>query len=255
METEEKKRFCYSRSRVLKYLITILFIASGVLMFARNMGYISSELFDIIVSWPSLLTIGGLYIIYNRNYFTGCIITLWGAYLILQKIPNVPVEAQQMIWPAILILCGIFFFLHSRKSHFHSSHMHHFHKHGSKALHFDEKIENSESTDGFLKSDNNFGAIKHVMLDEVFKGGLIKVNFGGTTIDLRHTKLQEGTSYIDVDCNWGGIELYLPYDWKVVNRCNVFVGGCDDKRNSIPDNNKVLVIRGNISFGGLEIKG
>ena len=37
-------------------------------------------------------------------------------------------------------------------------------------------------------------------------------------------------TYIDLDCSWGGVEIYVPSDWKVVFKCNAFFGGCDDKR-------------------------
>ena len=72
-------------------------------------------------------------------------------------------------------------------------------------------------------------------------------SFGGTTIDLRHTHIAPGETYIDLDCSWGGVEIYVPSDWKVVFKCNAFFGGCDDKRwqNGNINKESVLVILGN----------
>lgn len=97
----------------------------------------------------------------------------------------------------------------------------------------------------------------HVVLDELFRGANIRTYFGGTTIDLRHTHIASGETYIDLNCNWGGIELFIPSDWKVQIECNCFCGGCEDKRWKGAETKQewsVLVIRGNISFGGIEIK-
>ena len=96
----------------------------------------------------------------------------------------------------------------------------------------------------------------NVVLDELFKGAVVRTSCGGTTIDLRHTHIAPGETYIDLDCSWGGIEIYVPSDWKVVFKCNAFFGGCDDKRwqNGNINKESVLVIRGRLSFGGLEVK-
>lgn len=112
------------------------------------------------------------------------------------------------------------------------------------------------STDGVLHSENTFSGIRQVVLDEFFKGGTIQNSFGGTIIDLRRTTLPEGETFLDIDCTFGGIEIYVPSDWKVVFRCNTCLGGCQDKRfgGGVIDQNRILVIRGDLTFGGIEIK-
>lgn len=49
---EEKQNFPRATGFSGKILIALLFILSGILLFARNMGWITSEVFDLIVSWP-----------------------------------------------------------------------------------------------------------------------------------------------------------------------------------------------------------
>lgn len=56
---EEKQKFPTATGFSGKTLIASLFILSGILLFARNMGWITSEVFDMIVSWHSLLIILG----------------------------------------------------------------------------------------------------------------------------------------------------------------------------------------------------
>lgn len=57
---EEKQNFPRATGFSGKILIALLFILSGILLFARNMGWITSEVFDLIVSWHSLLILFGI---------------------------------------------------------------------------------------------------------------------------------------------------------------------------------------------------
>ena len=54
---EEKQKFPTATGFSGKYLVASLFILSGILLFARNMGWITAELFSTIVSWYSLFII------------------------------------------------------------------------------------------------------------------------------------------------------------------------------------------------------
>ena len=51
---EQKSKFSSATVFSGKLLIASLFILSGILLFARNMGWITAELFNIIVSWHSV---------------------------------------------------------------------------------------------------------------------------------------------------------------------------------------------------------
>ena len=188
---EEKQKTLSATGFSGKYLVASLFILSGILLFARNMGWITAELFSTIVSWYSLFIILGIYSMIRRHFVGGIILLLIGVYFLLGGLSWLPENSQAM-----------------------------------------------------------------VVLDELFKGAIVRTSFGGTVIDLRHTHIALGETYIDLDCSWGGVEIYVPSDWKVVFKCNTFFGGCDDKRWHNGDINyeSILVVRGTLSFGGLEIK-
>lgn len=268
----EKVQKFQSHTGYGKILIASLFIISGVLLFARNMGWITYELFDILVSWHSLLIILGIYTMAHRHYVGGCILLLAGVYFLIGGLSWLPENSQAMIWPIALVLGGILLIVKSRKrERWFNEHMqgyiredvrknirermrngHDYHSTTSN----DADSQQCQSDNGFLRSNNVFGAVRHVVLDDIFKGASIRTSFGGTTIDLRHTHIAPGETYIDLECSCGGIELFIPADWKVVIKCNAFIGGCEDKRWQGANVNQecILVIRGNISIGGLEIK-
>lgn len=244
-----------------KILIASLFILSGILLFARNVGWIAPELFDTLVSWYSLFIILGIYSMIRRHFVGGVILLLIGIYFLVGGLSWLPENSQVMVWPLALVIAGVLFLFKPRRKRYggnpHS--VHHtgeWMKHRQPGTDFSGNQQQFESVDGFLRSENTFGAARHVVLDELFKGATVHTSFGGTTIDLRHTHIAPEETYIDLDCSWGGVEIYVPSDWKVVFKCNVFFGGCDDKRWLNGNINKecVLVIRGKLSFGGLEIK-
>ena len=158
-----------------------------------------------------------------------------------------PANVSAVLWPVLLVCVGIAFFYRpqcrKRERKIQSE--------------TDFTTRQHHSGDGFVRSDNVFGGVKQVVLDEVFKGAEIRNSFGGTVLDLRRTNIEQGETYIDVECNFGGVEIYVPLDWRVDLQANAFLGGCEDKR--VPgvniDQSRRLVVIGNVSFGGVEIKG
>ena len=77
---EKKQNFPSHAGLSGKVLVASLFIISGILLFARNVGWMSYEIFDIVVSWHTLLIILGIYTMTHRHYIIGLILTIVGAY-------------------------------------------------------------------------------------------------------------------------------------------------------------------------------
>lgn len=205
--------------------------------------------------------IAGIYTMIRKHYLSGGVLLLAGLYLLGSKLMLFPGNFQAMLWPLALILIGIFFLRHHhRRNWTHQRTVHRRAKMVQRMMNKrmgEQEEQQCQSDDGFLYSNNSLSAVRHVVLDELFKGANIRTYFGGTTIDLRHTNIAPGETYIDLDCSWGRVELYIPADWQVRIECSCFCGGCEDKRwQGTPAKQEwcVLMIRGNISFGGLEIK-
>lgn len=258
---EEKQKTSSATGFCGKILIASLLILSGILLLARNVGWITYEMFDIIVSWYTLFIILGIYTMIRRHIIPGIILLLIGVYFLIGGLSWLPENSQAIVWPIALITAGVLFIFKPRRKEpwaHHHAHRHHreWMRQGRPDMNSENNQQQFESVDGFLRSENVWGAARHVVLDELFKGAAIRNSFGGTTIDLRHTHIAPGETYIDLDCSWGGVELYVPSDWTVVFKCNAFFGGCDDKRwrNGNMNKESVLVIRGSLSFGGLEVK-
>lgn len=233
-----------------RQLVAAIFIACGILLLGRNFGIIPYGLFHILVSWPMLLVVLGAYTALRKQVFSGLVLFALGLCFLIPRLDWLnwlPINTSQILWPVALVLVGIGVFCRPRCRN-----------RRDWQPNLKENIaSHCKSANGFVQSDNLFGGVKQVVLDEIFKGASIRNNFGGTELDLRRTNIAPGETYIDIDCNFGGIEIYVPSDWKVELHANAFLGGCEDKR--IPgvniDQSRVLVVRGNVSFGGIEIKG
>lgn len=227
-----------------KHFVATLFILVGILLLARNMQWISETLFDILVSWKMLLVTIGFYTMLRRHYFSGMILLLIGGCFLLPEFNCLPVSVSMLIWPSLLIIIGISFFMKRCSGRrFRSS--------GP-----NNEYTQYKSTDGFFRFENKFSGIHQVISDRIFRGASIRNFFGGAIIDLRHTHIEPGRTYIDIDSKFGGVQIYVPSHWKVDVAVNAFIGGCEDKRIQKMETNQelVLVIRGNLSFSGIEIK-
>jgi predicted membrane protein len=88
----------------------------------------------------------------------------------------------------------------------------------------------------------------------VFRGGQLTAIMGGLELDLRGAQVQD-VAIIDTLAFWGGIEIFVPEDWSVVNEGFAFMGGFDDQTHSQPPGNRPhLIVRGLALMGGVEIK-
>lgn len=247
METKQKNQFNRGHASV-KYLIAFLFIACGGLLLARNMQWITDPFYNLLVSWQAVVAVVGIYSLLRRHFVFGLILLGISAYYLNDQLSALcGTDMQAFMLPAILILIGIVvIFSHGRK--------HNAHWQGRRSEEF--KTMDYTSADGFLRSENAFSGVRQVILDEMLRGGSIQTRFGGSIIDLRRTDIPEGETPLDVDCKFGGIELYVPADWTVKCLCNTFMGGYEDKRWERKENpQKVLVIRGTLSWSGLVVKG
>ena len=173
---EQKSKFSSATGFSGKLLVASLFILSGILLFARNMGWITAELFSIIVSWYSLFIIMGIYSMIRRHFVGGIILVLIGVYFLLGGLSWLPENSQAMVWPFALIIAGVLFLFKSghrgpwnhkqRMFRDHREWMKHGH-YGHAGMNFANNQQQSESEDGFLRSDNTFGAARHVVLDDI----------------------------------------------------------------------------------------
>jgi hypothetical protein len=246
METNKHSDF-HRHLRVNNFMFAAALVAAGAVILGHNLKYITDDVYHILISWPMIPIVLGLAFLIKRNLVVGVILLLAGSYFLLPRLPGVGGEWIHTYWPVFLIIVGIALLFRRRK------HVplwsHHWHGKGEKKS--TEKVEN-----GFVTIDMSFGSTRQIVLDPVFRGADIDISFGSVVLDLRRTKLEATETYIDIDCSFGGMELLIPSHWHLVIVSDNSFGGYDDKRRLSQeiDYDHRLVIRGDISFSGVEIR-
>ncbi len=220
----------------------LVFIAVGVLFIARNMGAIDYSLFHTLVSWQMLLVVIGAAQLIKRNIIGGLVLIGVGSYFLFPTMLGF-----REFWPLLLIAIGIGILFKLLKP----TGSWPWEKRTSSNL-----KENTLTDNGFINSDVNFSGSKHIVLDPVFRGADLDCNFGSIVLDLRRTTLENESTYINIDCNFGGVGIYVPTDWNVIIEVKCAFGGIDDKRLLSQEINYThkLILQGNMHFSGLEIK-
>ncbi len=148
-------------------------------------------------------------------------------------------------WPIILIVLGIYFLANKNRFSVFVS------KVGSVK---DEEINDEDK----INDMSIFGGGERSYHTSNFKGGKVTSIFGGAEINLTNCQLAEGKNTIDMVTIFGGNTFIVPRDWLIVNDALPIFGGFSDKRVKDPninyDENKKLIIKGIVIFGGGEIK-
>ncbi len=209
-------------------------------------------------SWKTFLIALGLFIGFKHR-FKGpawfILILVGSAFLITDIYPDV--EIRRYIWPGVLVLVGAFLIFRPRHRHRWSSD-----GEQKKNIETDSTVsalglgETKEHNEDYVDATSIFGGAKKNIISKNFKGGDLVNIFGGTELDLTRADFT-GKAVIELTTIFGGTKLIVPSNWTIKSEAVTIFGGLEDKRNSetISDTGeKLLLLRGTVIFGGIEIK-
>ena len=257
-----------------------IILGVGILILLKKLGIFFP---GWILSWPMILIAIGTIVLIKHEFrsFFGAVVLGFGFYFLAEREFGFDLGLQQYILPIGLILLGLYLITQKQKenrvmddvmakmqqrsfksssSSFASTQYPEAEKAGPEA-----RQENSKSgiggSSGISYSDTaNIDAIlsgvNKRVLSKNFQGGKLTAAFGGIDLDLSQADLQ-GVQTMQVDVIFGGMKLIVPPHWDVRTEVTNIAAGVEDKRiyrQSEVDTDKVLILRGTILFGGLEIK-
>jgi hypothetical protein len=227
--------------------LSVALIAVGLLLVGRNLGLVDPTLFRLIVSWPMLLVYVGLLQVVKLHFVGGLLLMAVGGYFLAPD--NLGLSTY---WPVLLVVAGLALLLQLLLPRGKDRCFFHWHAHR-----YEKRKEQATSTDGYVRADVSFGESNQIVLDPVFRGADLSASFGSVVLDLRRCTLEAPTTVIQVNGNFSGLEIYVPLRWYVVIEADTTLSGIDDRRVPAADTDRdhQLVVRGNLAFSGLEIKG
>ncbi len=201
--------------------------------------------FEWDTHWPYVLIIIGILIGIKNNFRNAAwwILILIGGVYLVEDLPGFYNYSDYVV-PGALVIGGIGLAITKRN-----------HKNDC-APGF--KVDNSTSTENNLNLDVTFGGRKEMITSKEFKGGNISVTFGGCELNFMQADIVDSPAILDLKVSFGGVEIIVPSHWHIQNEINPSFGNVEDERNiqtaSSVENKKVLILRGNCSFGNVEIK-
>jgi predicted membrane protein len=194
--------------------------------------------FRVIRLWPIIIAALGIVKLVESKWrdLSGWIITAAGVLLLVHSVYGY--SLKRLIWPAILIIVGIFIVLSAIKRN--------------------RRVppDLQKSVD-FTEGTAILSAYSQKPSGGLFNGGAITAIFGGFDLDLRRTTMKHESARIDVFILFGGGEIIIPEDWEVSVHASAIGGAVDNKRASLPVTEAPrpkLLITGTVLFGGVEVK-
>jgi hypothetical protein len=226
-----------ARSRVTgRVLLGLIVIALGFLWTLDNLDVLESE--PIVRYWPVVLIAIGVAKLFGlattRHTVWGVTFLVAGAWLLAGALDVIDVHPFEL-WPLALIAIGAHLLVRSRGPQ--------------------PAAGTTEEPSSLINTFAIWSMVNRKVVSQAFRGGEATAVMGGAEIDLRPAKPVPGGAVLDVFVWWGGIDVRVAEHWKVVNEATVLMGGIEDKsKEPPPDSRDVLILRGLVVMGGVDIK-
>lgn len=234
----------YGKARNEKHgaLRGVMFLLVGVFLLLHNLDL---DLPRWVISWQMLVMVIGVILLVKSSFknIGGVIMIGVATVFMVKEYFYLPYNVVRFIWPVILIVLGLVFIIFRPKQY-------------DKCTPFKEVPDIYPADEDHINTSIIFSGENRLIVSKNFKGGHISAIFGGCDVNMLQADF-EGTITLECECIFGGVELVVPSNWEVKVMTNSVFGGVEDKRpiELIGNNpNKVLIIKGNCVFGGIEIK-
>lgn len=252
VETKPYKRIRPEHNNKWGGLILVLI---GVLFLLHKIPATTNWFPYWFFTWPVLLMGIGLFTGIKSRFqnHAWIILMLIGGYFVLSENDVISLNLRPYAFPVGIIILGILFMVkRNKRCEPHSKKFRQWQA-GHPASKFTEPVDASEDV---VNVNSTFGNVERNIFSKNFKGGTISTVFGGAQVNFAQADFQ-GTAVVDVSIMFGGTDIIIPSNWNLKNEISVIFGGIEDRRTvaaNIHESGKTLILRGNIMFGGIEIK-
>lgn len=235
------------REQQSKILGGLLIVAFGTLFLLDRTG---ADIPNWIYSWKMILIAVGVVSLVKHNFqkFWSYVLVGVGAVFLINEFQPHTID-KGLILPVVVIGLGITILWKALGFNRKAKENQDF-----ETVMFDSSKE--EASADYFETSTIFGGTEKTVVSKNFRGAKITSVFGGTELNLVHADLQQ-PAIIDTTTVFGGLTIAVPADWRVQSELTTIFGGVEEKRPMVNasdlDDNKVLILKGNCFFGGVEI--
>jgi predicted membrane protein len=226
-----------------KIIAGVLLMLAGGLLLLDTFNLTDLPLKYYIFSWKTLLIGIGIILLTTKERQTpGYVLIGLGILFWLPSFVDYNISLNQIFLPALLMGVGVII-LTRRQGH-------------QRRHVWDGKPPMGHNSDYIDDIAILGGGMKQVQ-SKNFKGGSITAIFGGSEFNMRDAELSPEGCTIDVFNMFGGSKLIVPETWEIKSDVVSIFGGFSDKRLTKPaiaENKNLILVKGVVIFGGLEIK-
>jgi Predicted membrane protein (DUF2154). len=251
------------RNRLSNIIWGLAFILVGIGMGGDIMGMWEFELF-FNGWWTLFIIIPSIVSIVDKGVGFGNVVSLTiGGYILLSEQNIITIDISGLIVPIILVLIGGSFIFKNgkhRKYFEKSKNTNYYTEDGAYNGTYNNSNTNGNSTytngnyEDIVNLNGIFSGRKAVLVNEVFNGGSLNAIFGGVTLDLTNAIIDHDV-YIDATAIFGGTEIFVPRDVKIVVSSTPIFGGVSNRvPQPIGDIKGTIFINGTCMFGGIDIR-
>lgn len=219
-----------------RLVVGLVLVALGLLWTLDNLGLMQAD--SVLRFWPVLLMGVGLAkmtgVGARRAPVAGGIFTIVGSWLLLHEL-GVVRQGFWSLWPLFLIVLGSSIVYRSMRG-----------PTGATA---------SDDAEAVPRPFAFMGGVTRRVQSQQLRGAEANAVMGGVELDLRQARAAGPTVTVDVFAWWGGIEILVPDDWRVVSEAVPIMGAVEESTSPIEGSGgTTLIVRGVVVMGGVEIR-
>ncbi len=249
-EGDNRMRSFNNSGKVLSGLIVV---AVGSVLLANKLG---AEIPRWVISWEVLLICIGFYIGAKhsfRNWGWMIPVLVGSVFLLDHIVPDL--NFRPYIWPVAIIAAGLFIIFNPRCMSGARWSNREWRNTGMGTSR--ESNKSYGDAEDYLDSVSVFGGIEKNIVTKDFKGGEVTTFFGGSSINMSQADIKD-KAVLELTQVFGGAQLIIPANWKLISEVVSVFGGIEDKRvfqkDQSSEGGKTLILKGTSVFGGIEIK-
>jgi Domain of unknown function (DUF5668)/Cell wall-active antibiotics response 4TMS YvqF len=221
---------------ITRLIIGLSILAAGLLWTLDNLNVLDSD--PITRWWPVVVIVVGLVRLFDpaASKLASAVIALAGVGILLDVLDLWDFDPGDFI-PLLIAFVGAKLVLDVFRRR-------------------NARSANGPTADSIVHAFAFMSGVGRRSVSADFRGGDANAIMGGVELDLRNAQIAPGQEVvIDTFAFWGGIEIRVPENWRVVSQVMPIMGAYEDNTTSTEAaGGPLLIVRGVVVMGAIEVK-